>query len=320
MFNAKRVAVMAVALAVTVPLAACGSSASGSDEETITIGVSFYDQALPIYTEMLKGLEAEAKVKGVELVVNDASNSAQTQTNQINNLVTRNVDAIIGAPQDASALVPAYKSVMQAKIPIFSAGTNIKDPSAQTGYIGPDLAAEATDEMGKVIDALGGSGEIALVTGPPVSSLVQLQQKGWNAALAKAPGIKVVNTVVVPDMSKAGTIDPVTSLLTAHPEIKAVVASNDQVALGVVQAMHSLNKADGSIFIACFNTPPDIVAALKANQIQVAISQKAQTWGRTALDTVYDQIKGKKAAPFTPTKYLLVTNQTVASVGPADLD
>jgi ribose transport system substrate-binding protein len=326
MSHLKKVAVGAVTLTAALALTACGSSGSASSDgssgsdKTYRIGVSFYNQALPMYTQMLQGLQSEAKAKGVKLIVTDANNSAQTQTNQLNDLVTQGVDAIIAAPQDAQALIPAYKSVQAADIPIFSSGTNIADATAETGYVGPSLANEATDAMQSAITAIGGSGDVLLVTGPPTSGLVIQQHAGLKAAFAKAPGIKVVNTIVVPDLSKAATVDPVTAALTTDPDIKAIFASNDQIALGIVQAMQSLNKPAGSIYIASFNTPPEVVTALKANQIQAAVSQKAVTWGNIALDTVYDKLTGTKVAALTPTKYLLVTSKTVNTLTDTDLN
>jgi ABC-type sugar transport system substrate-binding protein len=193
-------------IAAGVLLAACGGGSSdsgdngggettGSTDSGLTIGVSFYSMQVPLFVEMLQGIEDVAAEQGIEIIFYDAGGSAEQQINQIENLITSEVDAIIASPADATALVPVYESVRAAGIPIFSAANKVAD-EYEDGFVGPNLSALANETMDLLIDCMDGSGEMVLITGPPVIAFVQLQQAGWDQALAANPDVSVVQTLV----------------------------------------------------------------------------------------------------------------------------
>ncbi|WP_432000071.1 sugar ABC transporter substrate-binding protein [Streptomyces sioyaensis] len=309
----------AACCAALLTLSACSGSSTDHPHE-VTVGVSFYNENLPIYVGMREGMNATAKEKGVKLLFADADNSAATQTEQINNFITRGVDAIIASPVDTAGLVTAYREAQSANIPIFSAGNRINWEEAESAYIGPDLQLEAEKTMNKLIAAIHGKGNIVLLTGPPQLTLVQRQKAGWKAALDKAPGVKVVDEQVVSDLSKASTVDIASPALAGHKKIDAVLASNDQMGLGVVQSMESLGIKPGKLFVACWNTPPEVLAALKTGAIDLALTQRPQTWGKTALDAALAWLDGTKPSGHRiNTPDLFVTTKNVADLRDADL-
>ncbi|MCC5574650.1 sugar ABC transporter substrate-binding protein [Microtetraspora sp. AC03309] len=308
---------LAVGCTAILALSACNGS---SADDKITIGVSFYNETLPVYVGIREGMEAKAKEKNVKLLFSDAENNAATQTDQINNLITRGVDAIIASPADTAALVPAYREAQTAGIPVFSVGNRVNEQQVEAAYIGPDLQLEAEQTMSKLIESIGGKGDILLLTGPPQSAFVQLQKAGWKTALDKAPGVKVVDEQVIADLSKASTVDIASAALVSNKEIDAVLASNDQVGLGAVQAMESLGIGPDKMFVACWNTPAEVLGALKTGAIDLTLTQRPQTWGKTALDTALAWIEGTKPSEHhVKTPDLFVTTKTVTDLGDTDL-
>jgi len=135
--------------------ASASESASESTvaDEPLTIGVSLYSQQIPLFVEMLEGINDLAAEKGVEIIFADGGGSAEQQTNQIENMITSGVDAMIASPVDAAAMVPAYQSVMAAGIPIFSAANKVAD-EYESGFVGPDLVSYATQTLDRLLECM----------------------------------------------------------------------------------------------------------------------------------------------------------------------
>src|SRR5919109_67782 len=104
-------------IAVVALVSACGGASSGARPQPV-IGISFYTNTIPLYVDMRKGMEQEAKAKGVQLRFSYASNDAATQSSQVADFVTRKVSLILCSPVSVNALVPAYNQARQAGVPI----------------------------------------------------------------------------------------------------------------------------------------------------------------------------------------------------------
>ncbi len=126
---------LAAAAAVTMALTmtACGSSSStdssgsaggsasaGSGGSDYTIGVSVADQKSLFYIAAADGMKKAAEDAGVNLVLLSADNSSTQQVNQVNDLITQQVDALIFIAQDATAAAAGVKAANNADIPVIA--------------------------------------------------------------------------------------------------------------------------------------------------------------------------------------------------------
>lgn len=315
----KKTRLIALALAgVMLALAACSSSsksssaggaAGGSAPSTsgtagsspatgassIKIGVSFYTKAIPLYVVMQQGMQDKAKQLGASIEFSYADNSAETQSNQIANFITKGVSIILASPVDAKALVPAYQQAHQAHIPIISVANKVDD-QYEDAYVGPDLVNQAKQTMDRLAKAIGGNGDILAITGPPQITFVQLQQMGWQQSLAQNPGVKIVQTLVDPDLSKSNAVDLANSGLTAHASVKGIIGSDDDIGLGALQAVQSRGLDPKKIFIASWDGQQSAIDAVKSGNYGLTLSEKGYSWGQVAVQTAVDWVNGKKPA------------------------
>ena len=164
----------------------------------------------------------------------------------------------------------------------------------EDAYVGPDLVEQSARTMQRVVDGMGGEGKLLLLSGPPQITFVQLQQMGWDQVLADNPGIEVVDTAVVPDLSTAGAVDATAAALSAHPDVTGILASIDDMALGALQAADSAGIAPEDIFVAGWDGGPAAVEAIKAGTYDLTLSQKPYTWGGIAVQTAVDWLNGDK--------------------------
>ena len=282
----------------------------------ITIGVSFYTERIPIYATMHEGVQAKADELGVNVVFTDANGEEATQSDQLANFVTKGVAAIICSPADATALVPAYKAARDAGVFMISAGNKVADDQ-EDAFVGPDLVDYAKQTMDKLIEAMGGKGDIMIISGPPQIAFVQLQQKGWDASLAAHPDVKVIATGVDDDLSPAKALDVAPSLLSANPSVKGVMSSTDNISVGVIQAMEGLGIDPATVSTAGWDAQADAVKLVTEGKYTLTLSYLAYQWGEVALQTAVDMVNGKMpASHYVTTPGLFIDKANAASLTP----
>jgi ribose transport system substrate-binding protein len=304
---------LVAALAITALTASLAPHAQAQARKQI--GVAFYSQTIPLYVEMRKGMEAEAAKRGVDLEFQYSGPDAQQQSNQIANFVTKKVDLILCSPFDKNALVIAYKGAKAAGVPIISLANDITDPTAEDAFIGNDWAKFGTLEMTAAIKAIGGSGSIGIIEGPPAIGFVYGWHQGAMAVLAKNPNVKVVADLNGPLTIDAG-LTAASNILTAHPDVKAIVSVSDELAQGAAQALKERTIAPGKIFVAGWDGYPAVIDMIKSNGgIDYTISNEGYNWGVLAVDTAVDFLGGKKPkAHAIDSPYFEVTKDTVGKL------
>jgi ABC-type sugar transport system substrate-binding protein len=288
--NLKPLALLAAAALLTVAIAPHGANAQAKKR----VGVSFYSQTIPLYIEMRSGMEAEAAKRGLQLEFQYSGPDAQQQSNQIANFVTKKVDLILCSPFDPNALLNAYKAARSAGIPVISVANSLASAADEDAYVGSDWSKFGNMEMTAVAKAIGGKGPIGIIEGPPAISFVHGWDAGVMAVLAKNPGITVAAKLNGGLTIEAGLTEA-SNILTAHPDVKAIVAVSDELAEGTAQALKERGIAPGKVFVAGWDGYPQVVNMIKnGGGIDYTISNRGYTWGVLAIDTAADWLAGKK--------------------------
>jgi ABC-type sugar transport system substrate-binding protein len=309
-------ALLAAVAVLTLTIAPHGATAQAKKR----VGVSFYSQTIPLYIEMRKGMEAEAAKRGIDLEFQYSGLDAQNQSNQIANFVTTKVDLILCSPLDKNALINAYKAARAAGVPVISVANALADPTDEDAYVGSDWSKFGVREMTAVAKAIGGKGSIGIIEGPPTISYIYGWDQGVKSVLAKYPNITVANLVNGPPTIDGG-LTAANNILTAHPDVTALVAVSDELAEGAAQALKERGVAPGKIFVAGWDGYPNVVDMIKNNAgIDYTIANKGYTWGVLAVDTAANWLGGKKPKSHeveNPT--LEVTHQNAAKLTPEDI-
>jgi ribose transport system substrate-binding protein len=284
------------------------------------IGVAFYSQTIPLYIDMRKGMEAEAAKRGIDLEFQYSGPDAQQQSNQIANFVTKKVDLILCSPFDKNALTNAYKAARSAGVPVISVANDIADQADEEAFVGSDWAKFGRMEMTAAIKAVHGSGPIAIIEGPPAIGFVFGWHQGALDVLSKNPNVKVVSDSNGPLTIEAG-LNQASNVLTAHPDVKAIVATTDELAEGAAQALKERGIAPGKIFVAGWDGYPQVIEMIKNNAgIDYTIINGGYSWGVLAVDTAADFLAGKKPkSKMVENKTFEVTKDNVNRLTPDQL-
>jgi ribose transport system substrate-binding protein len=295
--------VLALALAACTQNQNAGGSAGNSSapgSASKTIGVSIQDLQAQFYVSMQQGMKSEASKYGYAIIFTDANRDQSKQTSQVEDFLSRHVNAIVLSPVDSKAVGPAIVEANNANVPVFTADI------ASTSNVGTVVSHVASDNVqgGKVAAdilgaALGGQGTVAIIDQPEVTS-VQDRVKGFRQELAaKYPQIKIVaDQPAGGDRVQANTV--MENLLQTYPNLSGVFGINDDSALGALKAVQSAGKL-GEVKVVGYDATPEARKAIDAGQMAGDPEQHPDQIGKLTIDQIHAYFNGQ-----TPPKYIPV--------------
>ena len=285
----RRIAPLAAALAFT------GACAQRPTSTRPQVGVTLLTQAHVFYQDLQKGMQAAADSLGMDLHVVAGEWDLARQTSQVENFLTQKMNAVIVAPVDSRGIVSAIEEANHANIPVFtvdiaSAGGSVTSHIASDNAQGGELVGEYLAKL------LNGRGNVAILDQPTLTSVIE-RVRGFRAALAKYPGIKIVAAPAVERGLRDVAKNKMDNLLQAHPELSAVFGSNDDCALGALASVRAAGKSN--VLIVGFDATPEARAAIASGgPLKGDAIQYPQVIGRRAIETVYRALHGGKVPPF----------------------
>src|SRR5262249_21421766 len=207
-------------------------------------------QSNPFFQTMEKGALQAAKENNVELLVYylPAETAADQQVAQVEDVIAKQVSAILIAPSGSSAIVPALVKADEAKIPVINLDNRIDRQTATSAglkvaaFVGPDNIEGARLSCRELLSRAGRSARAAILEGIPAAVNAQQRKQGCVEVLGQNASAKLVaaNTANW-ELDQANTI--FTDMLQAHPEINALFAANDMMALGALRAIKSAGRS-----------------------------------------------------------------------------
>jgi len=235
----KTLAVVASATLLCTSLTACnrdsgGNNAAGdSANKSITFALS--TQANSFMVKMREGAQKKADELGLTINFQDASDDSATQANQLANAAATGAGAVIVNPTDSDAMAPAVKQLTDAKIPVVAVDRAVNNAEVSS-YIASDNVGGGKQAAKALSEAIHGEGEILVLQGKTGSSASRERGQGFDEGLKDSPNIKVVAKQTA-EFERVKGLDVTTNLLQAHPNVKAIFAENDEMALGAIEAL-----------------------------------------------------------------------------------
>lgn len=288
--------VLATLLSAAMAMGCFGGAMPVSAQETEAAGGSYKIGCTVYYmtefvTLMVEGMEERADELGCDLIMLDAQQDAQNQITQVENLIAQNVDIIVVAAVDSDAIVPAIDMCEEAGIPLV--GVNMLINTDQPyHYVGPDDVLAGELEMQNAIDAIGGEGNVVILEGPIGQSAEIQRLEGNMNILNKYEGKVELLAQQTANWSREEALSLVENWLeTFSGQINAIVAQNDEMALGAVQALEAAGVQD-DIVVTSVDAIKDGCNAVKEGKILGTVYQDAAQEGAEAIQKAYDVLEG----------------------------
>ncbi len=241
--------------------------------------------------------EKEAAALGVNLVslAADRETDVERQYQIIENLIQQGVDAILLAPSGSKELVPAIRKANDAGIPVLLLDTRIDEEAAASvgarvlTYIGSDNF-EGGAVAGRYLAAeLGGVGEIAIIEGISGHETADQRRLGFLSGIEDSPGIRVVASQTA-NWERARAYTVAENLLQAHPDLAAVFAANDEMALGAIEAIDAAGRMDEIVVIG-FDAIPDALANIRSGRMLGSVAQFPSEMGRLGVKHAVELVR-----------------------------
>jgi len=279
-----------------------GCAPTDSGNSTTTIGVSLLTRAHVFYRDLEDGLNAGAREHGYRLLINAAEWDAGRQIAQLEDLITRGVDAIIVCPVDSSGIGAGIKAANRAGIPVFTADIasfsgDVVAHIASDNLAGGRLAGEY------LVDLLDGRGKVAIINQPIVTSTLDRVQ-GFYEVLQAHPDIEIVADVNG-DGVRDRALRAASDVLQAHPELDAIFAINDDSALGTLDAVEDFGR-ENIVIVGYDATPPARDAILKGRALKADVVQYPFKIGQKTIETIADYFAGKPVPTVVPVEVGIV--------------
>ena len=278
-----------------------GTTPEPQKEEAKKIGLVLSTLNNPFFVSLKEGAEAKAKELGYELVVLDSQDDPAKEMSNVEDLITKNVAVILINPTDSDAVGNAVKAANGKNIPVITLdrGANSGDVVA---HIASDNVAGGKMAGNYIIEQLGGKGKVVELEGIAGTSAARDRGQGFNDAI-KASSIEVVAKQTA-DFDRTKGLSVMENILQAQPEINAVFAHNDEMALGALQAI----KASGrDIKIVGFDATDDAVKAVEAGDLAATVAQQPALIGSLGVENAVKVIKGETVEKSIPVDLKLVT-------------
>jgi ribose transport system substrate-binding protein len=296
-------------LATSLLLAAFSLGAgSGLAEDKITIGVSLAQDDNPFYIVMLKGIRARADELGWNVSTVSANEDKVKQINGVQDLIAQGVKGILISPVDAVGVNAAYDAAKAANIPIVSVGRGSTSPN-QTLHVAMDEKQIGRDIAEWTANAIGGEGKVAMLLGPSGAPTFRNLADGYTEVMAKYPKIQIAFRSDGA-MTRERGVKQAEDALVANPDLKAIYAANDDVALGAAQAVIAAGASDRTIVTGMNGVPPAL-HAIKDGKLAMTVELNPFLWGRLGVDVLASYLKGDKVEPRVFIKHVIVDKTNI---------
>lgn len=262
-------------------------------------------------TLLREAVSREARKRGWKPVFGDG-HSDQAHENQLVAAMIANdhVDALVVVPVTGAGTLDMTDHARAAGVPLVYLNRKPADTTMGKGigYVGSDDIVAGRLQGEYVAQQLNGSGNVAIMVGRVTTSAALQRTEGVKQVLARQPHMQVV-AEEVGDWSRERGLAITRTWLAEGKKIDAIVANNDEMAIGAIIALHKAGRSPASIFIMGVDATPDGLAQMDKGAMKATVYQDAKEQGRSAVDLAMRMKAGEVQQNTIDVPFKLITPQ-----------
>lgn len=221
------------------------------------------------------------------------------QASDVEDLIQQGVDLILINPTDSEAVVATVEAANAADIPVItvdrsSEGGDVVAHIASDNIAGGELAGEY------LLGLVGEGAQVVELEGIAGSSAARDRGEGFNNI---ANGKLEVVAKQTANFNRAEGLTVMENILQGNPDVKAVFAHNDEMALGALEAIEAAGK---DILVVGFDATGDAVKSVEDGKLAGTIAQKPDLIGQKAVEAAMKSLKGEKVEASIPVELELI--------------
>lgn len=271
--------------------------AAGCSSPQKIIGVSIQNPSSAFYQKLILGVRTEAQRSGYAVIIDGAENDAEQQS-QVEDFISKDVNAIIIVPYDSQMIAAAIAEANAANIPVFTADIASTEGEAHVfAHVASDNVAGGRQAARLLCTAMGMRGPVAILDEGQVAS-VQDRVRGFRDELHRScRGLSVVADADVGGQ-KQKAADIMAELLQTRRDLRGVFAINDDTALGALAAIRTVRR---QISVVGYDATERARKAIAKGQLYGDVVQYPYAIGSTTIHLIGDTFAGR-----TPPHYVTI--------------
>jgi ribose transport system substrate-binding protein len=247
----------------------------------------------PFWKACRIGAEKAAKDLGVtlEVVAPTKPDNIEEQTRLVEDWIVRKPSAFVFVPVDYKALVPAIQKVNKAGIPVTVFNNRMTEVDF-VAYIGSDDEIIGYEITKHLIKSMGGKGKIVHIDGVPAAITAQNRKKGFDRALKEFPQVELLASQPG-NYRRLPAVQVFENLMQRFPEIDGVFAANDDMAVGVAEALSAAGRG-GKTKVVGIDAIPDGAAAIVSGKMLASADFSGHDQGYLAVTAAVKSLRGER--------------------------
>jgi ribose transport system substrate-binding protein len=292
-------------------LAAAATACGRGETKTL---VAFVPKAMDseFWLSVAEGAKKAAAARPdvqLSIVAPDREVNIDQQVSILEDQIRKGAKALVVAPAGSAQVVPVLEQAAARGIPVILVDSDAPFPKKVT-YVGTDNKQGGRLAAQFLAKHLAGQGEVALIHGVPGNLSQDDRAAGFAEALAETPGLQLVARQPA-NSERALGLTVMENVLTARPNVKGVFCTNDQMALGALEAL-AARGLTGKVAVVGFDATDEAVRAVADGRLAATIAQNPRAMGEKGVEAALAVIAGKPVEPRIDTGTELVTSTNAA--------
>ncbi|MEZ9106263.1 ribose ABC transporter substrate-binding protein RbsB [Vibrio cyclitrophicus] len=287
-----------LATLISAALLSTTVSVSAQAQDTMAIVLSTLNN--PFFVTMKDGAEAKAEELGYKLIVLDSQNDPSKELSNIEDLTIRGVKAILINPTDSDAVSNAIRIANRSDIPVLTL-----DRGASRGDVVSHIASDNVigGEMAGhyIMEKVGEKAKVIQLEGIAGTSAARERGEGFMNAV-NGSDLELLASQPA-DFDRTKGLNVMENLLAANPDVQAVFAQNDEMALGALRAVQASGK---DVMIVGFDGTDDGIAAVNRGLLGATVAQQPDLIGFLGIEMADKVLKGETVDEYVPVPLKIV--------------
>lgn len=280
-----------------------------SKEYAYTIGISYQNLQNEFILNIQDAVRKKAKELNINLIEVEGQGKAENQIYQVENFLALDVDAIILNPFDKYGSAPVVSIAKREGKPIVVLNAIVVNLDQADAFVGSEDSEAGHIAANHICEILQGKGNIAIIRGPNGHSAEIQRTSGIMEVLKDFPEIKVLFNQSA-NWDRAQGLNLMENWLSTGKEINAVIAQNDEMALGAYKAIEAAGKQD-KISVIGIDAISDALKAVEEGKLCATVFQDARGQGGLALEIAVKLLRGEKIDHLNHIPFQLVTKENL---------
>ena len=262
--------------------------------EDATFGFAQSENNNPWRIAQTASMRSAAEANGVTLIVTDAQSSTPKQVSDIQDMVAQGVDLLFVPPREEEGMAPALESAREANVPVFFVDreANAKICKQYITFMGSDFVRQGERAAEWLAKATNGKAKIVELQGTLGASVTADRGKGFRQGLKGHPGMEVIVSQTG-NFTRADGQTVTEQVIGAYPELTAVYAQNDEMAIGAIQALKDGGFTPGKdVTVVSVDGERDALQAIIKGELGATVETNPR-FGPLAFDTAKKFLSGQ---------------------------